>query len=209
MSIHFQHERNGAGFKSIIDIIRGEDSPLLNIDLIIQSTNLIMKNKKTADLTDSKKDKKHLESEEFDLELPDTKDIPGQENIITPPLGELADTTISSDDEEGAGILDDLDEENEIADYVDANVTKDERKVLDDAAKKINSSDQEALEKAKPDQYDEDGEPLNEKTTLSGSDLDVPGSELDDADEEIGEEDEENNSYSLNDEDEDDNNTRQ
>lgn len=32
---------------------------------------------------------------------------------------------------------------------------------------------------------------------LSGSDLDVPGSELDDAQEEIGSEDEENNLYSL------------
>jgi hypothetical protein len=30
-----------------------------------------------------------------------------------------------------------------------------------------------------------------------GEDLDIPGSELDDADEEIGEEDEENNYYSL------------
>ena len=32
---------------------------------------------------------------------------------------------------------------------------------------------------------------------MSGNDLDVPGSEDDDANEEIGEEDEENNSYSL------------
>jgi len=31
----------------------------------------------------------------------------------------------------------------------------------------------------------------------TGNDLDVPGSELDDADEEVGEEDEENNYYSL------------
>jgi hypothetical protein len=34
---------------------------------------------------------------------------------------------------------------------------------------------------------------------MSGNDLDVPGSEDDDADEEIGEEDEENNSYSIRD----------
>ena len=33
--------------------------------------------------------------------------------------------------------------------------------------------------------------------TLTGDDLDVPGSELDDAQESIGEEDEENNYYSL------------
>ena len=41
---------------------------------------------------------------------------------------------------------------------------------------------------------------LNEKDfgeVLTGSDLDVPGSELDDAQEDIGSEDEENNYYSL------------
>ncbi len=37
----------------------------------------------------------------------------------------------------------------------------------------------------------------NAKHILTGDDLDIPGSELDDADEEIGEEDEENNYYSL------------
>lgn len=35
------------------------------------------------------------------------------------------------------------------------------------------------------------------RVDFSGKDLDVPGSELDDANEEIGSEDEENNSYSL------------
>jgi hypothetical protein len=38
----------------------------------------------------------------------------------------------------------------------------------------------------------------------TGADLDVPGSELDDADEQIGEEDEENNYYSLGGDDHDD-----
>src|SRR6185369_16254703 len=41
---------------------------------------------------------------------------------------------------------------------------------------------------------------FNEKTfrdDMSGSDLDIPGSELDDEQEEIGSEDEENNYYSL------------
>ena len=43
-------------------------------------------------------------------------------------------------------------------------------------------------------------EGMNEKTfidDMSGADLDVPGSELDDQQEEIGSEDEENNYYSL------------
>ncbi|MGB3007620.1 MAG: hypothetical protein WBC06_13980 [Chitinophagaceae bacterium] len=41
---------------------------------------------------------------------------------------------------------------------------------------------------------------MNEKDfneDMSGSDLDIPGAELDDINEEIGEEDEENNYYSL------------
>jgi len=40
-------------------------------------------------------------------------------------------------------------------------------------------------------------EPLDGKDGLYGSDLDIPGAELDDDQELIGEEDEENNYYSL------------
>lgn len=46
----------------------------------------------------------------------------------------------------------------------------------------------------------EETEPLNEKEfedDMSGDDLDVPGSELDDEQENVGSEDEENNYYSL------------
>ena len=169
-----------------------------------------MKRNKNTDLPDSEKDKKHLKSEEFEIDMPDAKDIPGQEHIHVPPLREFADTTISSADEEGEGILDNLDEQDDVSNQRNTNVTKDERKALDDAAKKTNSPDQKNLESAELDQYDEDGELLNEKTDLSGEDLDVPGSELDDANEEIGEEDEENNPYSVDEENEDnDINTRQ
>ena len=45
---------------------------------------------------------------------------------------------------------------------------------------------------------------LDKKHTLSGKDLDVPGSELDDAQEATGNEDEENNYYSLGGDDHDD-----
>lgn len=60
-------------------------------------------------------------------------------------------------------------------------------------------SDDENLKNAELDDTDEDGEALNEKSSavdFSGKDLDLPGSDEDDADENIGEEDEENNSYS-------------
>ena len=50
-------------------------------------------------------------------------------------------------------------------------------------------------------EFDENGLKRNNKIKDSidkeGDDLDVPGSELDDADEAIGEEDEENNYYSI------------
>lgn len=159
--------------------------------------------KVNADLPETKDDQKHLEPDEGILELPDVEDIPGQEHIHVPRMNEFADTTISSDDEEGVGILDNEDE-NETEDPFYSNVTKEEKKALRDAAEKTdNAEDEKNLEQAQLDQRDEDGELLNEKTNLSGSDLDVPGSEDDDDNEEIGEEDEENNSYSLDSEDED------
>jgi hypothetical protein len=168
------------------------------------------KTKKKTDLPDSEKDKRHLESEEFEIEMPDVRDIPGQEHIHVPPAGEFGDTTISSADEEGEGILDNPDEQEEVSNRVNANVTKDERKALDDAAKKIDSRDQKNLDDAELDQYDENGDLLNERANVSGSDLDVPGSELDDDNEKIGEEDEENNPYSVDEENENkDINTRQ
>lgn len=170
-----------------------------------------MKTKRKKDITDPSKDRKQLEPEEVNINLPDVKDIPGQENVTVPPPGELADTTISSADEEGTGILDEPDETTEVTNQQNTNVSKEEKKTLSDAAEKVVSRDQAALEHAKPDQYDEEGEPLNEKAGLSGSDLDVPGSELDDDEEKIGEEDEENNSYSLptENEDKDESNARQ
>ncbi len=58
------------------------------------------KNPQEDDLTDSASDRERLKPEVTTIELPDVSDIPGQEHIHVPPVGELADTTISSDDEE-------------------------------------------------------------------------------------------------------------
>jgi len=57
------------------------------------------------DLPDSKKDAERLKPEEATIDLPDVNDIPGQEHVHVLPLGELADTTVSSDDEEGTDLL--------------------------------------------------------------------------------------------------------
>jgi hypothetical protein len=63
-----------------------------------------------------------------------------------------------------------------------------------DASEDIYSQD----EKIDSDELEDDLKPAKGKSKKKlGDDLDVPGSELDDADEKIGEEDEENNYYSL------------
>lgn len=82
---------------------------------------------------------------------------------------------------------------------MDSNVSEQEREDLSIAANSM-PGDDENLRKAALDNKDKDGTPLNEgsfKNDISPDDLDVPGSDLDNADERIGEEDEENNEYSL------------
>jgi hypothetical protein len=67
--------------------------------------------KRNVDLTDSPADEQRMKQEEVTLDLPDVSDIPGQENIIPPRMGEFADTTISSDDEEGTRVFGEDDQE--------------------------------------------------------------------------------------------------
>ena len=123
------------------------------------------------------------------IDLPELQDIPGQENIKPAPLGELADTTASSDDEEGKGVLDD--EESIV--QGEGNVTEEERRALETAATRDPADEEdERMQEAEVDMTDEDGDPLNE-----GEELDVPGSEADDEQEATGAEDEENNEYSI------------
>ena len=64
-----------------------------------------MAKNKLSDIKDSKRDEDRLTQEKANLDLPEVKDIPGQENIKVPDFKEMADTTISSGDEEGTGIL--------------------------------------------------------------------------------------------------------
>ena len=74
-----------------------------------------------------------------------------------------------------------------------------EKKDLSKSANDMPGDDQN-LRRAALDDTDEDGTPLNEESfnkNVTASDLDLPGTELDDDNESIGEEDEENNDYSL------------
>ncbi|HXB92100.1 MAG TPA: hypothetical protein VNU72_07420, partial [Puia sp.] len=136
-------------------------------------------------------------------DLPEVKDIPGQENVKPLRFGELADNTASSADEEGDDVLEQDKDDLGIVMGNDADVTPAERAALAGRpGLELDSPDDESLIESSLDSTDEDGTPLNEKSSgrdLVGDDLDVPGSEEDDDDEEIGEEDEENNDYSLSD----------
>jgi len=151
------------------------------------------------DLPDNEADKKKLQPAETTIDLPDVSDIPGQENITVPPLGELADTTISSADEEGEGIFEEEDADLDLRRGTRADVRNDERRALEDA-EYMPTRDEDNLRNARMDNVDFEGEQLNERSfgdERSGKDLDVPGASADNRNEEIGEEDEENNEYSL------------
>jgi len=157
---------------------------------------------RNQDIHDSPRDTEKLRPDETTIDLPEVRDIPGQEHIHVAPLGELADTTISSDDEEGAGILDDLNGEDDtsIRMGTEADITRNDKTMLETADNYHATQDEDQLRKASMDNTDFEGERLNEAgfgDEQTGADLDVPNSETDDANENIGEEDEENNSYSL------------
>jgi len=161
----------------------------------------LSKNNSKGDLPDSHHDKERMKAEETILDLPDVKDIPGQENVVPPRMESFADTTISSDDEEGVGVLDDdQDEDSDLVMGNDADVTQEEMDVLQRSDENRPTVDNNMLQASALDNLDFEGYPLNEKgmgEDVSGDDLDIPGADTDDVMEDIGEEDEENNNYSI------------
>ena len=147
------------------------------------------------DLPDSENDRKKLEPEETYIDLPDVKDIPGQEFVHAPPLGALGDTTISSDDEEGVSVFDR--EDDDIRAGNEGDVSRDERKTLEQIDY-MPTRDEDNLQQARMDNVDFQGDELNEKSfgeERSGADLDVPRNL--DTDQRRGRSDEENKFYSL------------
>lgn len=151
------------------------------------------------DLPDSPRDREELTTEETYIDLPDVKDIPGQEFVNAPPVGSMGDTTISSADEEGTHVFDRDDSQDLRRGGNDSDVSREERAALQQTDY-MPTQDEDNLVNARMDNVDFQNEPLNERSfgeERSGDDLDVPGSELDDRNERIGEEDEENNDYSL------------
>jgi hypothetical protein len=152
------------------------------------------------DLPDSPEDRKKLESEETTIDLPDVKDIPGQEFVHAPPMGMMADTTISSADEEGEGIFNDEDLDDEDDDLSDdSNVTPRERQMLANTEYQ-EFGDNDRLQQARLDSTDFQGEKLNEGSfgeRQTGSDLDIPEETDETNTEALGQGDEENKYYSM------------
>ena len=151
------------------------------------------------DLPDSKDDMEKLKPEETVIDLPDVKDIPGQEFVNTPPLGALGDTTISSDDEEGTNIFDEDEDQDLRLTGTEADVSRNERKALEQIDY-IPTTDENNLQSARMDNVDFQNEPLNERSfgeERTGRDLDVPGNADETTTDALGQGDEENKYYSL------------
>ncbi|MDB5248885.1 MAG: hypothetical protein JWQ40_3279 [Segetibacter sp.] len=172
--------------------------PSNNSDVNVTRQNADM----TGDIHDSPEDEEKMKSETFIIDLPDVSDIPGQENIVVPVIGEMADTTISSDDEEGVGLFDD-DEGDEDTDLVmgnEADVSSTERTLLRRADEDMPLEDDPLLRRAELDKTDNEGDLLNEgslATSVSGADLDTATNEEDLDNDAMGQGDEENAHYSL------------
>ena len=169
-----------------------------NGDVNVTRQNVLM----SEDIHDSPEDEAKMQNETVIINLPDVSDIPGQENIVVPYFGEMADTTISSDDEEGIGLFDD-DEENEDTDLVmgnEADVSEMEQTMLKRADEDMPDEDDPLLRTAELDNTDNEGDVLNEgslATDVGGGDLDTATNDEDLENDTMGQGDEENASYSL------------
>ena len=148
------------------------------------------------DITDSARDQERLKADEANLDLPDVKDIPGQEFIHVPRMGEMADTTISSDDEEGVGLFqDDEEDETLMASGMENDVSRTDKQMFENMDHLQGADDDRGVQRAALDSRDFEGDKLNESSGVGGDDLDTSGVDSDDPMENIGEEDEENNQW--------------
>jgi hypothetical protein len=150
----------------------------------------------------SKRRKQKLAQDDSYIEIPDVSDIPGQEKIVNAGVpGEMKDTTIASDDEEGIRDGKDLlaeDDNVEIVMGTEADVTEEDLLILGDPDQDMDMNEDELVRKEGLDDTDFDGDPLNEAAvdeTSTGEDLDMPEEESNDARKDI--DDEENDYYSL------------
>jgi hypothetical protein len=168
----------------------------------IKTNRLESQSSVPGDLPDSPQDRDKLRTEETTIDLPDVKDIPGQEFVNVPTIGEMADTTAASDDEEGVGVFD-LDDSEDFTAGTEGDVRRDEREALRDTTY-MPTRDEDRLRQARMDNVDFEGEPLNEGSfgegqMLSATDLDSGEMPDETRTEAMGQGDEENKFYSQDD----------
>ena len=114
--------------------------------------------------------------------MPEVSDIPGQEKIVDAGIPqEMADSTASSDDEEGIrdgkDILESDDDEVGIVMGTEADVTKEDIETLGDKDQDMDLGEDELAGNEGLDDTDFDGDPLNEAAvdaSSTGDDLDIP-----------------------------------
>lgn len=152
------------------------------------------------DLPDNEHDQERLKNEETTINLPDVKDIPGQEFVNTPSLRGISDTTASSEDEEGTRVFD-KDDTEDFNQGTRFDVGADERAALEDTDY-LPTNDEDNLRRAAMDNVDFQGEPLNEGSFGVGQeeddeDLDMPEDTDEATTSEEEQDDEENKYYSL------------
>jgi hypothetical protein len=154
-----------------------------------------------SDITDPERDRDRLKTDNTSIELPDVKDIPGQEFVHAPPMGAFADTTASSADEEGESVFeDDEEDETDIVLGTEADITAEDKIILETAEDYMPTQDEEKLQQATMDHTDVQGEELNEQSfgeNRTGSDLDIPNNTDETRTTSMGQGDEENKYYSL------------
>ena len=129
-----------------------------------------------VDLTDPQKDQQKLKGDQGTMDLPELKDIPGQENINPSSLVPPGDITISSEDEEGDNVLGSKNDEGRI--------TPLENGLLNQSFNPPYDADL-PVEEISLDDRDAEGDRLEE----SGPEQDLFGEDLDD--DLVDEEDEE------------------
>jgi len=129
----------------------------------------------TTDLPDSERDKKELQQDKTTIDLPDVKDIPGQENIHVPDLREMADTTISSDDEEGTGLFDDEDNKDASSERFGAaqELNEDDLIIGDDEELEADLDEKESNEAFESGEVDVTGDSVNEDSDVTEDEIEA------------------------------------
>ncbi|HET7898055.1 MAG TPA: hypothetical protein VFL47_10305 [Flavisolibacter sp.] len=156
-----------------------------------------------GDLPTSPEDNEKLNAEETYINMPDVKDIPGQEFVNVPRMGELADTTASSADEEGDRVFGPDDRTDAAPGSGDYDVRPDELQALRDTTY-MPTRDEDNLRQARMDDGDFQGEKLNEESfgegqMLSPAGLDTDTAPMDTEDSSLGQGDEENQEFTQSD----------